>query len=156
MEQQIQNLTTQMTEMTGYVQTLRTQLDEATAEVQRLRAQEPRPGNDRPHQERILVDSKGFQNLKNYDSDPKTWATWEIKFLNFIESLHPRIRELTEWAVSQEEGITDIGARDAIRIEPGAESIQRQLYLALAQLMEGEALGIIRNCSRSPFKGLEA
>ena len=156
MEQQIQNLTTQMAEMTGYVQTLRTQLDEATAEVQRLRAQEPRPGNDRPHQERILVDSKGFQNLKNYDSDPKTWATWEFKFLNFIESLHPRIRELTEWAVSQEEGITDIGARDAIRIEPGAESIQRQLYLALAQLMEGEALGIIRNCSRSPFKGLEA
>ena len=48
MEQQIQNLTTQMAEMTGYVQTLRTQLDEATAEVQRLRAQEPRPGNDRP------------------------------------------------------------------------------------------------------------
>ena len=75
MEQQIQNLTTQMAEMTGYVQTLRTQLDEATAEVQRLRAQEPRPGNDRPHQKRILVDSKGFQNLKNYDSDPKTWAT---------------------------------------------------------------------------------
>ena len=156
MEQQIQQLTTQMAEMTGYVQTLRTQLDEATAEVQRLRAQEPRPGNDRPLQERILVDSKGFQNLKNFDSDPKIWATWEFKILNFIESLHPRIRELTEWAVSQEDGITEIGARSAIRIEPGAESIQRQLYLALAQLMEGEALGIVRNCSRSPFKGLEA
>ena len=58
--------------------------------------------------------------------------------------------------MSQEDGITELGARDAIRIEPGAESIQRQLYLALVQLMEGEALGIVRNCSRSPFKGLEA
>ena len=91
MEQQIQQLTTQMAEMTRYVQTLRTQLDEATAEVQRLRAQEQRPGNDRPH----LLDSKALQNLKNYDSDPKVWATWEFKFLNFIESLHPRIREPT-------------------------------------------------------------
>lgn len=71
MEQQVQQLTAQVTEMTTYMQTMQTQLNDARNEVQQLRARERQPGNDRPLQERILVDSKGFQKLKNFNSDPK-------------------------------------------------------------------------------------
>ena len=68
----------------------------------------------------------------------------------------PNIRTLIDWATDQPEQITEFTSREAIRLNPAAEAIQREIYKALAQLVEGEALGILRNCIRAEFKGLEA
>ena len=68
----------------------------------------------------------------------------------------PNIRTLIDWATDQPEQITELTSREAIRLNPAAEAIQRQIYTALAQLVEGEALGILRDCTRAEFKGLEA
>ena len=106
--------------------------------------------------EQSLVDAKGFTKVPNFSGHASQWSTFEFKFLNFAESVIPNIRTLIDWAIDQPEQITDITAREAIRLNPAAEAIQRQIYTALAQLVEGEALGILRNCSRAEFKGLEA
>ena len=103
-----------------------------------------------------LVDAKGFAKVPNFSGNAKQWSTFEFKFLNFAESVIPNIRTLIDWATDQPEQIMDPSAREAIRLNPAAEAIQRQIYTALAQLVEGEALGILRNCSRAEFKGLEA
>ena len=103
-----------------------------------------------------LVDAKGFTKVPNFSGNANQWSTFEFKFLNFAESVIPDIRTLIDWATEQPEQITLLTSREAIRLNPAAEAIQRQIYIALAQLVEGEALGILRNCTRAEFKGLEA
>ena len=92
-----------------------------------------------------LVDAKGFTKVPNFSGNANQWSTFEFKFLNFAESVIPNIWTLIDWATDQPEQITDITAREAIRLNPAAEAIQRQIYTALAQLVEGEAPGILRN-----------
>lgn len=142
---------------------LQNQLGAARGELQRLHeagaaanaAQGP-PARGANAHERSLVEAKGFAKVPNFNGDARTWGTFEFKFVNFTESVFPNIRALIDWAVNQEEPITEISSREAIRLDPSAEMIQLQLYLALTQLVEGEALGILRNCSRAVFKGFEA
>ena len=115
----------------------------------------PRAGAAERH-EPSLVDAKGFTKVPNFSGNANQWSTFEFKFLNFAESVIPDIRTLIDWATEQPEQITLLTSREALRLNPAAEAIQRQIYIALAQLVEGEALGILRNCTRAEFKGLEA
>ena len=103
-----------------------------------------------------LVDAKGFTKVPHFSGNANQWLTFEFKFFNFAESVVPNIRKLIDWATDQPEQITEFTSREAIRLIPAAEAIQRQIYTALAQFVEGEALGTLRNCIRAELKGLEA
>ena len=101
-----------------------------------------------------LVDAKGFTKVPNFSGSVKQWSSFEFKFRNFAEGVIPNIRILIDWATDQPEQITELSSHEAIRLNPAAEAIQRQISTALAQLVEGEALRILRNCIRAEFKGL--
>ena len=68
--------------------------------------------------------------------------------------MHPNARAICDWAALQENPIKSL--QEAGQIDPEIDAIQNQLYVSLAQLVEGESEKILRNCERLPCRGLEA
>ena len=63
----------------------------------------------------------------------------------------PSLRESLEWAAQQETPILTV---DDVEAGPGSVEINPQVYVALAQRLEGEALDVVQNTTRGA--GLEA
>jgi hypothetical protein len=98
----------------------------------------------------VLVDLKGIAKPSTYNRVMKLWGDWSFKYTNFLASAHADARALLEWAAASEAAIEDF---DEIQ---GTDCIELsgQIYASLAQLVEGEALGIVRNTSQG--NGAEA
>ena len=77
-----------------------------------------------------LVYAKGFTKVPSFIGNANQWSTFEFKFFNFAESVIPNIRTLIDWATDQPEQITELTSREAIRLNPAAEAIQRHIYSA--------------------------
>ena len=102
-------------------------------------------GRDRDRQRPTLVDVRGIGKPKVFTSAGNDWHDWSFKYVNFASSVWPEVKELTTWA--QEQGVNKILEYDLV---PGIEAdtvreISTQMYTSIAQLVEGEALVIVKN-----------
>ena len=104
-----------------------------------------------PRQHRAFIESRAFSKLTNFDSKAASWKDWRFKFENMAASVVPSSREAQEWAAQQE---TPIWTVDDVEAGLDSVEIDLQVYVALAELLEGESLDIVQNTTRGA--GLEA
>ena len=123
-------------------------------------------------QRRSFIESRAFSKLTNFDSkaasrkdgackfenmaaafDSKAASRkdWAFKFENMAAAVVPSSRVALEWAAQQE---TPVWTVDGVEAGPDSVEIDPQVYVALAELLEGEALDIVQNTTRGA--GLEA
>ena len=100
---------------------------------------------------RVFIQSRAFSKLANFDSKAASWKDWAFKFENMAAAGVPLWRDSLEWAAQQETPILTV---DDIEAGPDSVEVNPQVYVALAELLEGEALDIVPNTSRGA--GLEA
>ena len=94
------------------------------------------------HRHRAFIESRAFSKLANFDSKAASWKDWSFKFENIAGAVVPSSRESLEWAAQQE---TPISTVDDVVADPDSVEINPQVYVALAELLEGEALDIVQN-----------
>ena len=99
-----------------------------------------------PRRHRAFIESRAFSKLVNFDSKAASWKDWAFKFENMAAAVVPSSREALEWAAQQETPMLTV---DEVAVE-----IDLQVYVALAELLEGEALDIVQNTARGA--GLKA
>ena len=75
-----------------------------------------------------------------------SWKDWAFKFENMAAAVVPSSRDTLDWAA-----ILNV---DDVEAGPDSVEINPQVYVALAELLEGEALDIVQNTTRGA--GLEA
>jgi hypothetical protein len=90
-----------------------------------------------------LIDTKGIGKPKSFSGKSEDWKEFSFKYLNFAGSAFPMVKRLTTWAEEQVGTIVDYADADIISID--AEHISLQVFLSLGQIVEGEALDILRN-----------
>ena len=105
-----------------------------------------------------LIDTRGLGKPSNFKG--ADWASFSFKYLNFVEAVQPRVREVTDWAAGHSTVITEQAvlslARDTGLTFEEIEGLNVNLYTSLAQLVEGESEKILKNCARHKFKGFES
>ena len=108
-----------------------------------------------------LVDSKGIGKPSVFKSEPGKFNSWSFKFQNFVNSIFNGAHEAFLWAENHEDiPITQEELRHEFLEPVSGEAIpeilemDKQVYAAISQLMEGEAEDIVRNTE--PKSGLEA
>ena len=99
-----------------------------------------------------LIDTKGIGKPKQFASKVADWADFAFKYLNFAGSAFPEVKKLTSWAQMEVAPIEDYAEADLVA--SNAEHVSMQIYLSISQLIEGEALDIVRNVGDD--NGLEA
>ena len=110
---------------------------------------EPEHGTPRRH--RAFIESRAFSKLVNFDSKAASWKDWAFKFENMAAAVVPSSRDTLDWAAQQDTPILNV---DDVEAGPDSVEINPQVYVALAELLEGEALDIVQNTTRGA--GLEA
>ena len=85
------------------------------------------------------------------DSTAASWKDWAFKFENMAAAVVPSSRDTLDWAAQQDTPILNV---DDVEACPDSVEINPQVYVALAELLEGEALDIVQNMTRGA--GLEA
>ena len=132
-------------------QNLQGQLNAATADVQNLRASgtQGRQAEKPPS----LIDSRSITKPPPFRSEEGKFSDFAFKYVNLVTSAFPNARKAMKWAAEQDDAITDYSPFDLDGILDH-EEIGRQIYISLAQLLEGEALTILKNCPED--EGLEA
>ena len=110
---------------------------------------EPEHGTPRRH--RAFIESRAFSKLATYDSKAASWKDWGFKFENMAAAVVPSSRDTLDWAAQQDTPILNVDDAEA---GPDSVEINPQVYVALAELLEGEALDIVQNTTRGA--GLEA
>lgn len=91
-----------------------------------------------------LVDANCISKPSTFDSsDAKTFILWSFKFKNFVTGIFPQAELLLDWwARSREDGVSAaVVQRKCDEIGQEIE-INNQLHIALAGLLDGEALPI--------------
>ena len=76
---------------------------------------------------------------------------WAFKFENMAAAVVPSSRDTLDWAAQQDTPILNV---DDVEAGPDSVEINPQVYVALAELLEGEVLDIVQNTTRGA--GLEA
>ena len=104
-----------------------------------------------PRQHRAFIESRASSKLTNFDSKAASWKDWAFKFENVAAAVVPYARDALEWAAQHETPILTVDVDEA---SPDSVEIDPQVYVALAGLLEGEALDIVQNTTRRA--GLEA
>ena len=162
MEATVQQLVDQMTGMTSQIQDLLNEVnrlnDANTVLVNRMnqeraafeaRLDELRKVLDRrPGQSSGLIDTRQIGKPSVYKSDRAEWPTFSFKLINFLVSMYPSMRQACIWAASCSKAITNLHDLSDSLVEETDEtldSMDRDLYSALASLVEGEGLDIIKN-----------
>ena len=106
-------------------------------------------GLDGDHNRKSLVDNKGLSIPKVFDSDQKKFHSWAFKFINWVNGVYAFGREVMLWAGQQDEtAITKTTLTDQFSIEHTESELRAfddQLYTALADKVDGEALHITEN-----------
>ena len=98
---------------------------------------------------RALIESRTFCKLANFDSKAASWKNWAFKFENMTAAMVPSSRDTLDWSAQQDTLMLNVDD-----VEAGPVEINPQVYVALAELLEGEALDIVQNTTRGA--GLEA
>ena len=109
------------------------------------------PGPAVPRQRRSFIESGAFSKLANFDSKAASWKDWAFKFGNRAAVVVTSSRDTLDWAAQEE---TPILMVDDVGAGPDSVDISPHINVALAQLLEGEALDIVQNTTRGA--GLEA
>ena len=110
------------------------------ANVEALPEVEPDHGAPRRH--KAFIESRAFSKLANFDSKAASWKDWAFKFENMAAAMVPSSRDSLDWAAQQDTPILNVdGVEARSRFNP-------QVYVALAELLEGEALDIVQNTTR--------
>ena len=109
---------------------------------------EPEHGTPRRH--RAFIESRAFSKLATFDSKAASWKDWVFKFEN-MAAVVPSSRDTLDWAAQQDTPILNV---DDVEGGPDSVEINPQIYVALPELLEGEALDSVRNTTRGA--GLEA
>ena len=104
-----------------------------------------------PKRHIAFVESRAFSKLTNFDSRAASWKDWAFKFENMAAAVVPSSRSTLDWAAQQETPILMIDDEEA---GPDTGEVDSQVYVALAELLEGEAPDIVQNTTRGA--GLEA
>ena len=94
---------------------------------------------------RAFIESRAFSKLANYHSKAASWKDWAFKFEN-MAAVVPSSRESLKWAAQQE---TQILTVDDVEAGPDSVEVNLQVYVALAELLEGEAFDIVQNTTGS-------
>ena len=101
---------------------------------------------------RVFIESRAFSKLANFDSKAASWKDWAFKFeKNMAAAVVPSTRDSLEWAAQQETPTLTV---DDVEAGPNSVEVNPQVYVALAELLEGEALDIVQNTTQSA--GLQA
>ena len=108
---------------------------------------EPKHGAPRRH--RAFIECRAFSKLATFDSEAASWKDWAFKFENMAAAMVPSLRDTLDWV--QDTPILNV---DDVEAGPDSVEINPQVYVALAELLEGEALDIVQNTTRGA--GLEA
>ena len=109
------------------------------------------PEHGTPRRHRAFIESRAFSKLVNFDSKVASWKDWASKFENMAAVVVPSSRDTLDWAAQQDTPILNVDDGEA---GPDSVEINLQVYVALAELLEGEALDIVQNTTRGA--GLEA
>ena len=104
-----------------------------------------------PRRHRAFIESRAFSKLATFDSKAASWKDWAFKFENMAAAVVPSSRDALDWAAQQDTPILNV---DDVEAGPDSVEINPQVYVALAELLEGEALDIVQNTTRGA--GLEA
>ena len=72
---------------------------------------------------------------------------WAFKFENMAAAVVPSSRDTLDWAAQQDTPILNEAGPDSVEINP-------QVYVALAELLEGEALDTVQNTTRGNLGSL--
>ena len=110
---------------------------------------EPEHGTPRRH--RAFIESRAFSKLATIDSKAASWKDWAFKFENMAAAVVPSSRDALDWAAQQDTPILNV---DDVEAGPDSVEINPQVFVALAELLEGEALDIVQNTTQGA--GLEA
>ena len=95
---------------------------------------EPEQGASRRH--RAFIESRAFSKLANFDSKAASWKDWACKFDNMAAAVVPSSRDALDWAAQQDTPILNV---DDVEAGPYSVKINPQVYVALAELLEGLA-----------------
>ena len=87
-----------------------------------------------PRRHTAFIESRAFSKLVNFDSKAASWKDWAFEFENTAAVVVPSSRDT-------------LAGPDSVEINP-------HVYVAQAELLEGEALDIVQNTTRGA--GLEA
>ena len=71
----------------------------------------------------------------NFDSKAASWKDWAFKFENMAAAVVPSSRDTLDWAAQQDTPILNV---DDVEASPDSVEINPQVYVALAELLEGE------------------
>ena len=112
---------------------------------------EGEPEHGAPRRHRAFIESRAFSKLASFDSKAPSWKDWAFKFENMAAAMVPSSRDTLDWAAQQDTPILNV---DDVEAGPDSVEINPQVYVALAELLEGEALDIVQNTTRGA--GLEA
>ena len=129
----------------------RTCWNAGTEMLQMLRRPEVEPEHGAPRRHRAVIESRAFSKLANFDSKAASWKDWAFKFENMAAAMVPSSRDTLDWAAQQD---TPILNDDDVEAGLASAETNPQVYVALADLLEGEALDIVQNTTRGA--GLEA
>ena len=100
---------------------------------------------------RLFIESRAFSKLASFDSKAASWKDWACKFENMAAAVAPSSRDSLERAAQQGAPILTV---DDVEAGPDSVEVNPQVYVALAELLEGEALDTLQNTTRGA--GLEA
>ena len=97
-----------------------------------------------------ILEAKGLNKPKEFDGQEKSWSEFAFKFENWPVSVSPNCREMMRWAEGEDTTIVIeyLEAPDTLRTEEEIE-LNRDMYLALAQLVSGEVLTLVRNVEQN-------
>ena len=85
-----------------------------------------------------------------FDSIAASWKDWAFKFENMAAAVVPSSRDTLDWTAQQDTQILNVDDETC----PDSVEINPQIYIALAELLEEEALDIVQNTT--PGASLEA
>ena len=92
------------------------------------------------------IESRAFSNMATYDSTAASWKDWAFKFENMAAAaVIPSSRDTLDWAAQQDTPILNV---DDVEAGPDSVEIGPQVYVALAELLEGEPLDIVQTTTR--------
>ena len=112
---------------------------------------EVEPEHGAPRRHRAFIESRAFSKLATFDSKAASWKVGAFKFENMAAAVVPSSRDTLDWAAQQDTPILNV---DDVEAGPDSVEINPQVYVALGELLEGEALDIVQNTTRGA--GLEA
>ena len=104
-----------------------------------------------------LIDTRQVGKPSTFKSDRSEWQTFSFKLMNFLASVYPHMRASCAWASSCASEIRSLDELEELLVDVPQEHVKemnRDLYAALASLVEGESLDIVKTVTEG--EGFEA